>query len=79
MNNLITFSGLEEIIRTAIKLSCFSASEIAEKICMSNSGMYCFTSGKNHISVSKGDEIIDFLKSNCPMALQAAINVYFNN
>ena len=30
MNNLINFSGLEDIIRTAIKLSIFTAKEIAD-------------------------------------------------
>lgn len=77
MKNLINFSGLEEIIRTAIKLSLFSARDIAEEIKMSNSGMYCFTSGQNHISVNKGDEILSFLKDNDPMALQAATDLYF--
>ena len=79
MNNLITFSGLEDIIRTAIKLSSISTREIAKKIMMSNSGMYCFTRGQNHISISKGDKIIEFLKLNDPMALQSALNLYFNN
>lgn len=76
MKELITFSQLEEVLRTAIKLSRFSAREIADKILMTSSGMYCFTTRKNHISISKGDEIIAFLKDNDPLALDASIHIH---
>lgn len=79
MEKQINFSDLEAILRTAIKLSCFSAKDLAEVANMSKSGFYCFTSGQNHISIDKGDLIINHLKENNPQALSIATKLYLNN
>lgn len=76
--NPFTFSGLEEILRNAIRLSKFTTKEIAEKVGMSQSGLYSFMSGKNHISVENGDKIIAFLSENSLAAMRFALDVYFS-
>ncbi len=75
MEKIINFSDLEAILRQAIKLSCFSAIELANIANMSRSGLYCFTSGQNHISIEKGDLIINYLKENNPQALTVAADL----
>ena len=77
MEKLINFSDLEAILRTAIKLSCFSAKKLAEVANMSKSGFYCFTSGKNHISTDKGDTILAYLREKDPKCIDLAANLHF--
>ena len=79
MDKTINFSDLEMILRKAIKLSDYSIKELADVSGMSKSGLYCFISGQNHISVEKGDLIINYLKENNPQALSVATNLYLNN
>lgn len=78
MEKLIDFSGLEAILRTAIKISSLSIKDIANIADISKSGLYCFTSGQNHISVEKGDRIINYLKENDYKSLKIATEIYLN-
>lgn len=79
MENLISFSGLADILRIAIKFSMFSKKDIAEKVGMSKSGLYCFTSKQNNISIEKGDLLLTFFKEYDSKTLEVATNLYLNN
>lgn len=77
MEKQINFSDLEAILRTAIKLSHFTAKDLAEVANMSKSGFYCFASGKNHISTDKGDMILAYLREKDPKCIDLAANLHF--
>lgn len=78
MDKQITFNGLEDILRTAIKLSDFAIKDLASAAQMSKSGIYCFTSKQNHISVEKGDALIKYIQEKDPQALKLATDLYLN-
>lgn len=79
MENLISFSGLSDILRTAIKLSMFPVKDIAEKVGMSKSGLYCFSSKQTNISTEKGDLLLAFFKQYDPKTLNVSTELFLKS
>lgn len=69
---IATFSDLENILRLAVKMCDISACEIASANGFTASGFSGFMTKRNHISIQKGDKLIEYFLQNHKEILEIA-------
>ena len=69
----ITFSQLENILRTAVKLCDEPLSKIAIAVGFTPAGFSTWTTKRSHLSIEKGDNLVKYFNENYPEVLKLAI------
>lgn len=72
--NFITFSELENTLRIAVKLCDEPLNRIATENGFTASGFSSWTTKRCHISIEKGDRLIEYFKKNYPDVLELAFS-----
>ena len=75
---IFSFSELETILRFSVRNVNVPTRKIADEIGFSHSGMNCWLADRNHISVEKGDKLIEWFKNNHNDILEMAIKCFSN-
>ena len=73
---LFSFSELEKVLRFAVHNVKVPARQIAEEVGLSVSGLNSWLAEKNHISVEKGDKLIEWFRNQHLETLEMAVKCF---
>lgn len=73
---VFSFSELETVLRFAVQFVNVPKRQIAEEIGLSSSGFQKWLSGANHISIEKGDKLIEWFRNQHLETFELAIKCH---
>ncbi len=75
---VFSFSELEKVLRFAVHNVGVSKQQIAAEIGLSVSGFNKWLAGSNHISVEKGDKLVEWFRNQHLETFEIAIKCFIN-